>query len=174
MCSLENGSTFVMWANIKLRTWRTSTMLQQISLKITEQPKEKNLGCSRISITRCTQQVVETDILLKSHNDIICNLRKRHCTVAESLDVENGFISLFFSNRRFCIQFHNNFSDLDDVRYGFPQGLILAPHLYSIFMYDCCVMTTLSLVLSWRLCNDGVSMHMMSHRVKRYFCALIM
>lgn len=101
-----------------------------------------------------------TDALLKFQNDVVSHLRIKHCTVAVSLDVEkafdhayhNGilfkmirigfdpsFIKLFrsfFSDRKFSVQFNRLFSDFGNVNCGVPQGSILAPHLYNIFMYD--------------------------------------
>lgn len=101
-----------------------------------------------------------TDALLKFQNDIVTNLRKQSCTVAVSLDVEKAFdhashfgilykmvqigfdpnivklLSSFFSDREFCIQIFGIESEIGSVNCGVPQGSILAPHLYNIFMSD--------------------------------------
>lgn len=100
------------------------------------------------------------DALLKFQNDVVKNLRNRHCTVAVSLDVEKAFdhafhngiifkmiqigfsaptiklFQSFFTKRAFCVEFNRELSDLKNISCGVPQGSILAPHLYNIFMYD--------------------------------------
>lgn len=98
--------------------------------------------------------------LLKFHTDVVQNLRNRKCTVAISLDVEKAFdkayhdgilfklisigftpsivrlIQSFFKNRKFCVSLDGCISSLGDVTCGVPQGSILAPHLYNIFIHD--------------------------------------
>ena len=98
--------------------------------------------------------------LLKFHNDVMCHLRNRNCTVAISLDIQKAFdtafhkgilfklvelgidpflIKLFqsyFLDRKFCIQINNSFSDSGAVKIGVPQGSILPPLLFNLFIYD--------------------------------------
>lgn len=98
--------------------------------------------------------------LLKFHCDVMRNLRERKCTVAVSLDVEKAFdkafhdgilykmvrigfkpsiiklFQSFFSGRRFCVQIAGQVSGQGEVSCGVPQGSVLAPHLYNIFMHD--------------------------------------
>lgn len=98
--------------------------------------------------------------LLKFDSDVIQNLRQGKCTLAVSLDIEKAFdkayqngilykmISIgfdasiiklfksFFEDRHFCVQIDNMLSDQASVSCGVPQGSVLAPHLYSIFIYD--------------------------------------
>ncbi|KAI8114690.1 RNA-directed DNA polymerase from mobile element jockey [Lucilia cuprina] len=98
--------------------------------------------------------------LLKFHTDVVQNLRKGQCTVAVSLDIEKAFdkayhdgilykmtkigfdativklLRSFFEDRKFCVQVDNMTSSQGDISCGVPQGSVLAPHLYSIFIYD--------------------------------------
>lgn len=98
--------------------------------------------------------------LLKFHNDVVNNLREQRCTIAISLDIEKAFdhayhngilfkminigfdpfmiklFQSFFTNRQFCLQLQNELSTYGNIYCGVPQGSILAPHLYSIFISD--------------------------------------
>lgn len=98
--------------------------------------------------------------LFRFHTDVIQNLRKQQCTVAVSLDIEKAFdkayhdgilfkmikigfnpsivklVKSFFDCRRFCVQINNALSSQGEISCGVPQGSVLAPHLYNIFMYD--------------------------------------
>ena len=98
--------------------------------------------------------------LTKFQNDIILNLREKRCTVACSLDVEKAFDSVwrvglisklasinlpsyiynilhsFLSNRTFFVQIQGTKSNPRSCDSGVPQGSILGPHLYNIFMHD--------------------------------------
>lgn len=98
--------------------------------------------------------------LLKFHTDVVQNLRKGECTLAVSLDIEKAFdkayhdgilfkmieigidasivklFKSFFDDRKFCVQIGEMLSDQGMVSCGVPQGSVLAPHLYSIFIYD--------------------------------------
>ena len=98
--------------------------------------------------------------LLKFHNDVTCNLRGKICTVAIALDIEKAFDSVYhngilyklinlgvdpflvkifcsyFTNRRFGVQINNSTSELGQVKSGVPQGSILAPFLFNIFLHD--------------------------------------
>lgn len=118
---------------------------------------ENYLSNLQFGFKKCHSTV---DALSKFQNDVLCNLRQRCCTVAISLDVEKAFdrayhkgiifklknlgfdlhiIKLFrsfFDNRNFCIQLNDCLSDFVQISCGVPQGSILAPHLYNIFIYD--------------------------------------
>lgn len=98
--------------------------------------------------------------LLKFQNDVISNLRIGKCTIAVSLDIEKAFdhayhdgiifkminigfdpiiiklVQNFFTNRKFCVQLQNEYSEFSEINCGVPQGSILAPHLYNIFIHD--------------------------------------
>lgn len=98
--------------------------------------------------------------LLKLQNDVIINLRNKQCTVACSIDVEKAFDSVwrdgllsklislnfprhiinilesFLSNRSFFIQIQGTISQLRECNSGVPQGSILGPQLYNIFLHD--------------------------------------
>lgn len=98
--------------------------------------------------------------LLKFHNDVTENLRNKKCTVAISLDIQRAFdtashkgilyklvglgidpylLKLFqsyFFERRFCIQINNSLSNSGSVNCGVPQGSVLAPFLFNLFLYD--------------------------------------
>ena len=98
--------------------------------------------------------------LLKFHSDVVQNLREGRCTVAVSLDVEKAFdkayhngilfkmISIgfkasiikmfksFFEDRKFCVQVDGTSSSFGSVKCGVPQGSVLAPLLYNIFVHD--------------------------------------
>lgn len=98
--------------------------------------------------------------LLKFQNDVVNNLRTQTCTVAVSLDIEKAFdrvyhkgllyklirlgfdpfiikiFNSFLSDRRFFVQIGSTQSDLGSIQCGVPQGSLLAPHLYNIFVYD--------------------------------------
>lgn len=98
--------------------------------------------------------------LLKFQSDVVQNLRSRKCTVAVSLDVEKAFdkayhdgilfklirigfppkivklIKSFFCDRKFFVLIDKTLSTRGDISCGVPQGSVLAPHLYSILIYD--------------------------------------
>ncbi|GBP93968.1 Probable RNA-directed DNA polymerase from transposon BS [Eumeta japonica] len=98
--------------------------------------------------------------LLKLQSDVIQNLRERRCTVAVSLDIEKAFdkayhdgilfkmvnigfdpsfvklFKSFFDGRKFCVQISGRLSEYGEVLCGVPQGSVLAPHLYNIFISD--------------------------------------
>lgn len=98
--------------------------------------------------------------LLKFQNDAVLNLREKKCTVACSLDVEKAFDSVwrvgllaklsslsipthtlnilhsFLTDRSFFIQIQGSKSNLCECNSGVPQGSILGPHLYNIFIND--------------------------------------
>ena len=98
--------------------------------------------------------------LLKLQNDVIQNLRNKFCTVAISLDIEKAFDSAwhkgilyklvdlgvdpfliktfqsYFMNRKFCVQINKTSSGFDNVKSGVPQGSVLAPFLFNIFLHD--------------------------------------
>ena len=98
--------------------------------------------------------------LLKFHSDITKNLRDKICTVALSLDIEKAFDSAwhkgilyklvelgvdpylvkifqcYFSDRKFCVEINGSSSSFDCVKSGVPQGSVLAPFLFNLFLYD--------------------------------------
>lgn len=98
--------------------------------------------------------------LLKFHSDVTRNLRNQKCSVAISLDIQKAFdtanhtgilykllnlgidpylLKLFqsyFLERKFNIQINNSYSDYGDVKSGVPQGSVLAPILFNLFLND--------------------------------------
>lgn len=98
--------------------------------------------------------------LLKFHTDVCTNLRGKKCTVAISLDIEKAFDSAFhkgilfklvdigadpflvniiksyFNHRKFSVQINNTNSSTGLVCSGVPQGSVLAPLLFNIFLHD--------------------------------------
>lgn len=106
------------------------------------------------------QQHSTQHALLKFHSDVVNNLREKKSTVAISLDIEKAFdsachkgilykltelgvdpfllklFSSYFSNRKFCVEINKTLSDFGTVESGVPQGSVLAPLLFNIFLYD--------------------------------------
>lgn len=98
--------------------------------------------------------------LLKFHTDVISNLRLKQCTIAVSLDIEKAFdrvyhkglvlkliqlgfspfiirlLHSFLSDRVFFVQLNLTRSSMGSIHCGVPQGSLLAPHLYNIFVHD--------------------------------------
>lgn len=98
--------------------------------------------------------------LLKFQSDIVNNLRSRICTVAISLDIEKAFDSAwhtgilyklvdlgtdpflvkmflsYLSDRKFSVQINDSSSSFGVVKSGVPQGSVLAPFLFNLFLHD--------------------------------------
>lgn len=98
--------------------------------------------------------------LLKLHTDVVTNLREKSCTVAISLDIEKAFDSAchigilhkmvdlgvdpylvklmysYLADRKFMVQINNSSSQYGPVKSGVPQGSVLAPFLFNIFLHD--------------------------------------
>ncbi|KAI8122725.1 RNA-directed DNA polymerase from mobile element jockey [Lucilia cuprina] len=98
--------------------------------------------------------------LLKLHTDVTKNLREKRSTVAISLDIEKAFDSAchkgilykladlgvdpflvkllanYFMDREFYVGINNSSSCFGNVKSGVPQGSVLAPLLFNIFLYD--------------------------------------
>ena len=50
-------------------------------------------------------------------------------------DIALEWLKPFLSNRKQRVDLDNNFSEVCDVNYGFPQGSCLGPILFFYFMY---------------------------------------
>ena len=98
--------------------------------------------------------------LLKFHSDITKNLNKKETTAACFLDIEKAFDSVwidglvfklisfgfpspitrlilnYLSNRKFRVLINNNFSPLKTVKAGVPQGSVLGPKLFNLYISD--------------------------------------
>lgn len=98
--------------------------------------------------------------LLKFHSDVTTNLRNKTCTVAISLDIQKAFDNAthkgilyklldlgidpylmkmfhsFFSDREFRVQINDSLSEPGEVKSGVPQGSVLSPFLFNLFLHD--------------------------------------
>lgn len=98
--------------------------------------------------------------LLKFHADVTRNLRNQKCTVAVSLDIQKAFDTAchkgilhklvglgvdpylaklffsYFSERKFNIQINDASSGFGNVNSGVPQGSVLAPFLFNLYLHD--------------------------------------
>lgn len=115
------------------------------------------LSCYQFGFRRSHSTV---HALLKFHNDVTTHLRNQKCTIAVSLDIQKAFdtalhkgimyklvelgidpyllklLQNYFSERRFCIQINGSLSDFGVVNSGVPQGSVLAPILFNLFLND--------------------------------------
>lgn len=106
------------------------------------------------------QQRSTTQQLARILNDAIYNFNKNKVTVMCLLDIEKAFdkvwtdgllykliqlnypvdliilLNSYLKNRKFQVKINNTFSTLKNIKAGVPQGSILAPLLFIIYLHD--------------------------------------
>lgn len=98
--------------------------------------------------------------LLKVHNDVLNSLKNNECTIAIFLDLSAAFDTLdhskiidrlisigvgnksinwfktYLCNRKYMVKVNSNMSKIQNLEYGVPQGSVLGPILFSIYINE--------------------------------------
>ena len=95
--------------------------------------------------------LVDHDILLKKLAIYLTN--------SSSLPFYFYFLLSYLHNRTQCVLLHGFYSSKESVKYGVPQGSVLRPILFSLFISDCVAYRVKDISVDCDMLADDTTLH---------------